>query len=190
MRQQLKTINDTTTGAETTQRLPSNEPLISDADMAEFEAELAAFKSLEEKAAFPRTGSEANRATSPSGSGSPVRVSAQTRAHVCAPASVRGWRPTHPRSRARDRLRVPPGTRRMLQVKPIANANDSRGSLCASAKRSDVALAVDTVPMFTDMQIASPSSSGTPVRVCAHAAVRMNVCVRACDSPTRGRVCA
>ena len=103
---------------------PGSTALMSHAELVAYvcelglDAEMAAYllgsekcPVLKETAALPLLGSEA----SPSGSGSPVRVSAQTRARACAPASVRGWRPTHPRSRARDRLRVPPGTRRMLQ---------------------------------------------------------------------------
>ena len=165
---------------------------------------------LKETAALPLLGSEA----SPSGSGSPVRVSAQTRARACAPASVRGWRPTHPRSRARDRLRVPPGTRRMLQdaMDEVDDVNGpSRPPPGASADGGDAAPGAPQVrnPLHP-LRRAAPcgTHNGSKGRcdiaerqwkpgacVCANTCAcvreraRVCVCVRACALRARNESC-
>jgi hypothetical protein len=111
-------------------------------------------------------------------------------ANTCARAGVRThlcvFGDSHIRSRELDRLWIPLGTRRMLQLQRIANVNDSRSSLCASAESSDAAREDATALLCTDMPMASPSRSGTPVRVCAHVCAHGSV--RACVC-AHARVC-
>ena len=182
--------------------------LMSDAELPAFLRELVGLEELlelKETAALPPLRSEAHcEVTSPSGSGSPVRVSAQTRAHVCAHESVRGRRPTHPRSRARDRLRVPPGTRACCRTRwtrttlsasrgvhrrarPLMAAMQRQGSRRCVTHFTLCGVLLPAVPtMDAKGDATSPSGSGSPVRVSARtrarvcANARVCVCVCAC----------